>query len=149
MKKVFRRPIRIRFQGDLCMKICYSPFFLSLLFFQTGALGAEKLYVESLLEASVQLISKSIPFQLNPTLTMYRISTENNELTYHYKSTAMDVSHLKVDKFKSARTEELTNHICNAPAQKAFRDHKVILHYEYIDKNDRTIATISIDTDKC
>ena len=93
--------------------------------------------------------NKKTPLRVSPTQQVVRMSSQKGELTYHYKSSQSDVKTFAIDRFVKDRTKELTGKICNEPSQKLFRDHKVIVNYEYMDKNDKSLATISINAGKC
>jgi hypothetical protein len=103
----------------------------------------------SLLESVVLHGNQQTPFQLTPTLTMEKFSTKNGQLTYHYKSTKSDAKEFNHARFVADRTKELTENVCTNASQQIFRDRKVILNYEYIDKNNVPLAKISIDAGKC
>lgn len=102
-----------------------------------------------LLEQLALELNKKAPLRVSPTLTVVRVSSQKGELTYHYKSLQSDINTFAIDRFVKDRTKELTAKVCNEESQSLFRDNKVIVNYEYMDKNDKHLATIRINAGKC
>ncbi|WP_165311116.1 hypothetical protein [Vibrio ziniensis] len=136
-------------KGKITMRFYLNLLTLLILMSKTGIVNALEESKSSALDTISKIGNKYAPTQITPTLILKNISASNDSLTYHYKSTSADASRFNVTKFKSNKFRELTKYICEDQSQKLFRDLKVILNYEYIDKNDNLLAVISIDTNKC
>ncbi|MBT1063506.1 hypothetical protein KJY73_07965 [Bowmanella sp. Y26] len=131
------------------MKILNPLFLMLFLLIQTNSASAVNSETISLLEKVVLLGNQKTPIQLTPTLTMEKLSTKDGQLTYHYKSTYSDTKDFNLARFVKDRTEELTKQICTNASQQIFRERKVILNYEYLDKNDVLLTIISIKAGEC
>jgi hypothetical protein len=131
------------------MKLTKTKLSVITVIFSSFFTTAETINTQQLLAKIVENGNKKTPIQLNPNLFMERFSSEGEELTYHYKSTYSDWKDFNLRRFVDDRTRELTQKVCTEKSQQIFRERKVKLNYEYLDKNDKLLAVIAIDAGDC
>lgn len=131
------------------MKLSNTKFAIIAVFFSSFFATAETISTQQLLALFVESGNKKTPMQLTPTLSMERFSSDGEELTYHYKSTYSDSKDFNLRRFVDDRTKELTEKICTEKSQQIFRERNVKLNYEYLDKNDKLLAVVTIDAGGC
>ena len=73
-------------------------------------------YTNALLNEAVRKGNKSTPLIVNPTLTMERLSTSDEEITYHYRSMTL-TQNKGVNQFVEEQQKKLYPYVCTSPSQ--------------------------------
>jgi hypothetical protein len=134
---------------DVLMKVLVFCFLFTILSFKAFSVEKTNPNRIKILEGVALQFNAKAPVRLSKTLQIQKLTTTGREVTYHNKSSVSDVATFATNRFVKDMKAKLTEKVCKEPSQQFFRDLDVIVNYRYIDKNDKYLTTISIETREC
>ena len=101
------------------------------------------------IKQEVTLISKSLPIKVDAESEIVNVTFINNILSYDYKLTNKEISKLNLPFFSVIMKPELLKIVCNNPGLKTYLLNGIRIDYNYVDKNEKQIGNIIIQSNDC
>ena len=97
--------------------------------------------------SQIDELKKTLPVQINSFTSLVKVDSKKDEINYVYKlsNSKNDFKQFDLKSFKNGIQESLCNEAYSIDVLK----HDYVLKYDYIDKNEETIASIETTKDDC
>jgi hypothetical protein len=95
-------------------------------------------------------MNASMPQQVDANTELVGVSGSGRTFVYNYRLSSADSASVDSQEFLNSIRPLITNHACTQPAtRKAMLKRGVTLRYEWMDRNQKSIASLEVNEGMC
>lgn len=101
------------------------------------------------LQYTANTLNASMPQMIDEETRLDSTYAEPTGFGYKYTMINYSAADLDLDKFTQVMVDQITPTVCTNPDMEYFREHNLLVTYNYVGKDNEFVSKIVVDTSKC